>query len=99
MDCHPFTQSLVGDAIVQQNLLNEPDRASDKPGYSTGILPSQELERLVKVTREIGAVEPIQDDQFQPASLDLRLGPIAYRVRASFLPGKNATVEDRLRDL
>ena len=38
--------------------------------------------------REIFALEPITEDQFQPASLDLRLGPTAYRVRASFLPGK-----------
>ena len=71
----------------------------DAVAHSTGILPSQELEYLVKATREIVAVEPIQEDQYQPASLDLRLGPIAYRVRASFLPGKNATVKQRLEDL
>jgi len=62
-------------------------------------LPLQELQHLVKVTREIIAVEEIQDDQFQPASLDLRLGPVAYRVRASFLPGKETNVEQRLKDL
>ena len=67
--------------------------------HSTGILPSQELEYLVKGSREIFALEEIQDEQYQPASLDLRLGEVAYRVRASFLPGRNATVEDRLRDL
>ena len=72
---------------------------SDAVAHSTGILPSQELEYLVKATREIVAVEPIRDDQYQPASLDLRLGPVAYRVRASFLPGKNATVKQRLEDL
>ena len=66
---------------------------------TTGILPSQELERLVKVVREIRGLEPIQDDQYQPASLDLRLGSVAYRVRASFLPGKDATVENKLEDL
>src|SRR5258708_17878256 len=71
----------------------------DAVAHSTGILPSQGLEYLVKATREIVAVEPIQEDQYQPASLDLRLGPIAYRVRASFLPGKNATVKQRLEDL
>ena len=71
----------------------------DAVAHSTGILPSQELEYLVKATREIIAVEPIQEDQYQPASLDLRLGPVAYRVRASFLPGKNATVKQRLEDL
>jgi dCTP deaminase len=54
--------------------------------HSTGILPCQELKALVQ-RKEIFALEPIVDDQFQPASLDLRLGPIAYRVRASFLPG------------
>ncbi|OGA10275.1 MAG: 2'-deoxycytidine 5'-triphosphate deaminase [Betaproteobacteria bacterium RIFCSPHIGHO2_12_FULL_69_13] len=63
------------------------------------MLPSQELERQVRVTREIRFLEPIQDDQYQPASLDLRLGSAAYRVRASFLPGKDATVEQRLEDL
>ncbi len=67
--------------------------------HTTGILPSQELERQVKVTKEIRFLEPIQDDQYQPASLDLRLGPAAYRVRASFLPGKDATVEMKLKDL
>jgi dCTP deaminase len=73
--------------------------SSDGHSSSTGILPSQELERLVKVTKEISAIDDIQDDQFQPASLDLRLGAVAYRVRASFLPGKSATVEQRLADL
>jgi len=63
---------------------------------TTGILPFQELEVLAKTTREIVGLEPIQDDQFQPASLDLRLGPTAYRVRASFLPGPQATVQDKL---
>ncbi|MBI4192686.1 MAG: 2'-deoxycytidine 5'-triphosphate deaminase [Betaproteobacteria bacterium] len=86
-------------ATPQQDFLRELEEEAEAPAHSTGILPSQELERQVKVTREIFAVEPIQDDQFQPASLDLRLGPVAYRVRASFLPGRDATVEDRLKDL
>jgi dCTP deaminase len=65
-------------------------------GHNTGILPSQELERLIRVSKDIVALEPILDDQIQPASLDLRLGPVAYRVRASFLPGKNSTVHEKL---
>ena len=64
--------------------------------HTTGILPSQALEHQVRVTREIRALEDIQPEQFQPASLDLRLGPVAYRVRASFLPGRNATVKQKL---
>jgi len=66
--------------------------------YTTGILPAQELLRLVHVTKEIRARDPILDDQIQPASIDLRLGSIAYRVRASFLPGSNSTVQDKLRE-
>ena len=65
---------------------------------ASGILPSQYLKHQVNVTREILALEPILDSQFQPASLDLRLGPVAYRVRASFLPGKNATVRQKLEE-
>ena len=72
---------------------------SDKASYSTGILPSQDLKQLVNTGKEIFALEPILDNQFQPASLDLRLGPVAYRVRASFLPGKNATVKQKLEEL
>src|SRR4029077_20673053 len=37
-------------------------------------------------------------DQIQPASLDLRLGEVAYRVRASFLPGRT-TVAQRIEEL
>jgi dCTP deaminase len=72
---------------------------TDVVSRTTGILPSQELERLVKATREIRSLEPIEEGQYQPASLDLRLGAVAYRVRASFLPGKASTVEQKLDDL
>ena len=71
----------------------------DVAARTTGVLPSQEIEYLIKASKDIVALEPVQADQIQPASLDLRLGSVAYRVRASFLPGKNARVEDRLADL
>src|SRR5437660_10405026 len=41
----------------------------------------------------------LQPDQIQPASLDLRLGKVAYRVRASFLPGPQTTVVERIDEL
>jgi dCTP deaminase len=47
----------------------------------------------------IRAHYPFAPGQIQPASLDLRLGAIAYRVRASFLPGPGTTVADRLIEL
>jgi dCTP deaminase len=93
---------LLGQTAGDAQSRGRRDESGDEPdgaARSTGILPSQELEYQVKVSREIVALEPIQGDQFQPASLDLRLGSVAYRVRASFLPGKNARVEDRLGDL
>jgi dCTP deaminase len=45
---------------------------------------------------EIAAPTGIGEDQIQPASIDLRLGRTAYRVRASFLPGPDAAVEERI---
>jgi dCTP deaminase len=63
---------------------------------STGLLPSQMLRGVVKLGREVVAKEPIGDDQIQPASIDLRLGEVAWRVRASFLPGARSTVRDKL---
>jgi len=97
-----ISDDLLGQAGGDAQSRRRRDESGDEPdgaARSTGILPSQELEYQVKVSKEIVALEPIQSDQFQPASLDLRLGPVAYRVRASFLPGKNARVEDRLGDL
>ena len=64
----------------------------------TGILPSQALTALIGAG-EIMAAPEILPDQIQPASLDLRLGKVAYRIRASFLPGPNATVRDKLAEL
>jgi dCTP deaminase len=66
---------------------------------TTGLLPSQLLREAVAQGREILSPQPIGDDQIQPASIDLRLGEIAYRVRASFLPGPKASVRDKLDDL
>ena len=72
---------------------------SEEGGYgrfSTGILPSHVLNRLLTARREVLADEPFAEGQIQPASIDLRLGPMAYRVRASFLPGPKSKVADKL---
>src|SRR3954452_7855353 len=68
------------------------------PRARTGILPSQAVRSLI-ATGEIKAAPEVAPDQVQPASLDLRLGKVAYRIRASFLPGPNATVRDKLAEL
>ena len=73
----------------------ETDSASRR---KTGILPSQEVEALVRAGH-IMAEPAICDDQIQPASIDLRLGGVAYRVRSSFLAGEASTVRDKIEAL
>ncbi len=63
----------------------------------TGVLPSQSIEAMLK-NGQIVLDEPLVDGQVQPASLDLRLGKVAYRVRASFLAGEGNSVADRLAE-
>jgi dCTP deaminase len=65
--------------------------------HSAGILPCQTIEDLV-AQEAITAVSPLAPDQIQPASLDLRLGARAWRVRASFLPG-GRRVAERAQDV
>jgi dCTP deaminase len=74
----------------------DPAEAERQRDVTTGLLPSQMLREAVAQGREILSPQPIGDDQIQPASIDLRLGEVAYRVRASFLPGGRARVRDKL---
>ncbi|MDR3508021.1 MAG: 2'-deoxycytidine 5'-triphosphate deaminase, partial [Caulobacteraceae bacterium] len=62
---------------------------------AAGILPCQSIEALID-QGSIAAASPFAPDQVQPASIDLRLGARAWRVRASFLPGAGRRVEQRL---
>lgn len=75
-----------------------PAEGSAEVSHRTGILPAQDLFKAVEA-KAIQALDGIADDQIQPASIDLRLGSKAYRVRASFLPGPKATVQEKLVDL
>jgi dCTP deaminase len=84
------------DALFPSPEGSEADRQKEA---RTGLLPSQMLREAVALGREILSPEPIGDDQIQPASIDLRLGEVAYRVRASFLPGSRASVRDKLDQL
>ena len=64
--------------------------------FPTGVLASQQIETLL-AKGAIRAPAPVPG-QVQPASLDLRLGDVAYRVRASFLPGRGNRLADRLQE-
>ncbi len=76
----------------------EDENASRLFGNAFGLLGRDKIELMLRrnLIRLLSDIEPAQ---LQPASLDLRLGPRAYRVRASFLPGKNRSVEEQLRVL
>jgi dCTP deaminase len=63
-----------------------------------GLLPFQQILAL-RDRKKIDAPDGIAPDQIQPASVDLRLGRKAWRVRSSFLPGKARTVLEQLEDL
>ncbi len=63
-----------------------------------GILP----DHMIAALADSGSILPAYEfvpDQIQPASLDLRLGEVAFRVRASFLPGPQTTVAERIDEL
>ena len=77
-----------------------PETPARQPAY-TGILPYQAIKEMVS-SREIMSAEilkSIQDDQIQPASIDLRLGSHAYPVDTSFLPGRGVRVLDKMKQL
>ncbi|HEX9169173.1 MAG TPA: 2'-deoxycytidine 5'-triphosphate deaminase [Roseiarcus sp.] len=63
-----------------------------------GLFGRQKIKAMIgrKLIRSETEIEP---SQFQPASLDLRISKEAYRVRASFLPGRGSSVRDRLKSL
>lgn len=63
----------------------------------TGVLSDTQLTQMI-ARGEIIASPAVTAAQIQPASLDLRLGQVAYRVRASFLAGHGRTVVDRLEE-
>ena len=63
-----------------------------------GVLSSQEILELIH-KNVISSENGIEKDLIQPASIDLRLGIKAWRVPASFLPGKGNKVSSRLKDL
>ena len=66
--------------------------------YTTGILASQTIKGMIASGKIISEANIIER-QIQPASIDLRLSSVAYRVQASFLPGQNATVQEKLKTM
>jgi len=72
---------------------------SPRVGDYTGILPSQKIKEMLSSSEIKTVLAKIDDDQVQPASIDLRLGDFAYPVDTSFLPGKGTRVLDKMKQL
>jgi len=89
--------------VLKQSTSNtpllEPTGQLADVGSKSGLLPRQRLRALIHHRGLVQASPGIEESQIQPASLDLRLGGKAYRVRASFLPGRGKTVEQQLDEL
>jgi len=65
-----------------------------------GILPRQDIANLVRSSAISGHSEDdAHPPSIQPASLDLSLGDTALRLRASFLPGKDASVTETVQSV
>src|SRR5215813_13684678 len=77
---------------------SSPDMALGPNTADKGILPDRMIDALARAGAIVPA-RPFVPGQIQPASLDLRLGDVAYRVRASFLPGPGTSVADRIAAL
>ncbi len=79
-------------------MIRENEAATLPISRPAGLLARQRILALVK-TGAVAAAAPIEPTQLQPASLDLRLAAEAFRVRASFLPGRGSSVFERLKSL
>jgi dCTP deaminase len=89
-------QSLVIRKVPGDLHIRHPDPRREGRSM-TGVIPSQDIAEMIAAGQITADPAPLPD-QIQPASLDLRLGHVAYRVRASFLAGHGRRVADRLAE-
>ncbi len=73
--------------------------APPRAGEYIGILPSQKIREMLADGEVRTVLAPIEPDQVQPASIDLRLGGYAYPIDTSFLPGRGVKVLEKLAQL
>lgn len=86
---------MIDAAVSAGDLLGDIQKTAES---RTGILPYQAIKQMIR-EGEIAANPDFIANQLQPASIDLRLGKVAYRVKASFLPGPKALVSDKIKQL
>ena len=90
----------MNEVMTKNDLAAHPGlTASKREGDFTGILPSQTIEKMLDSGEIKTMLMPLDHDQVQPASIDLRLGDYAYPVDTSFLPGKGVKVLEKMKQL
>ena len=90
----------MNEAIAKMDVSDNLHPTSNpRTGDYTGILPSQKIEEMLDGGEIRHLLRPIEVDQIQPASIDLRLGDCAYPVDTSFLPGSGVRVLEKMRQL
>ena len=85
--------------VVAKTPVNSSATVTSRTGDYTGILPSQKIKEMLNNDEIKAVLRPIDDDQVQPASIDLRLGDCAYPVDTSFLPCKGVRVVEKMKQL
>jgi dCTP deaminase len=85
--------------VVTKNSTIGGSVTAPRTGDYTGILPSQKIAEMLNNGEIKPLMRPIEPDQLQPASIDLRLGDSAYPVDTSFLPGKGVRVLEKLQQI
>lgn len=90
----------MGDVVTRKNAgAGSNSLAGVRTGDYTGILPSQKIYEMLGNGEIKPLFKPIEPDQVQPASIDLRLGDYAYPMDTSFLPGEGTRVLDKMKQL
>lgn len=72
---------------------------SSPVGSGRGVFPSQALVTAIEREWVSSGEYRIRPEAIQPASIDLRLGDVAWALRCSFLPDVDSTVEEKMEGL
>jgi dCTP deaminase len=75
------------------------DLGAPGPGSARGVFPSQALAGAIEREWVSSGEYRIRPEAIQPASIDLRLGDVAWALRCSFLPDVESTVEEKMEGL
>lgn len=73
--------------------------AEPRVGSADGVFPSQALAQAIEREWVSSGDYRIRPEAIQPASIDLRLGDVAWALRCSFLPDADSTVEEKMEGL